>query len=97
MWNSQARQERNVMGYYDKVYTKLYSRAIHISKVQQCHSCEMDNKSDIFALSTFHGNACNDDLPHKPEMIETYSQFINGVGRADQSLTYYSLNKKSRK
>ena len=55
------------------------------------------DKRDVFALSTFHGNACNDELPHKPEMIETYNQFINGVDRADQLLTYDSLNKKSHK
>ena len=55
------------------------------------------DKRDVFALSTFHGNACNNELPHKPEMIETYNKFMNGVDRADQLLSYYSLNKKSRK
>ena len=55
------------------------------------------DKRDVFALSTFHSNACNDELPHKPEMIETYNQFMNGVDRADQLLSYYSLDKKSRK
>ena len=55
------------------------------------------DKRDVFALSTFHGNTCDDELPHKPEMIETYNQFMNGVDRADQLLTYYLLNKKSRK
>ena len=55
------------------------------------------DKRDVFALSTFRGNACDDELPDKPEMIETYSQFKNEVDRADQLLTYYSLNKKSCK
>ena len=55
------------------------------------------DKRDVFALSTFHGNACDDELPDKPEMTETYNQFKNEVDRADQLLTYYSLNKKSCK
>ena len=54
------------------------------------------DKWDVFTLSTFHGNACNNELPHKPEMIETYNQFMNWVDRADQ-LSYYFLEKKSRK
>jgi hypothetical protein len=55
------------------------------------------DKRDVFALSTFHGNACNDELPHKPAMIASYNKFMNGVDRADQLLSYYCLNKKSRK
>ena len=55
------------------------------------------DKRDVFALSTFHGNACDDDLPHKPKMIENYNKFMNGVDRADQLLTYYSMDMKSRK
>jgi hypothetical protein len=48
-------------------------------------------------ISTFHGNACNDEVPHKPGMIATYNQFMNGVDRADQLLSHYCLNKKSPK
>ena len=37
------------------------------------------------------------ELPDKPEMIETYNLFMNGVDRADQLLSYYSSDKKSPK
>lgn len=55
------------------------------------------DKRDVFALSTFHGNTCDAESPHKPELTATYNKFINGVDRADQLLSYYSMNKKTRK
>ena len=55
------------------------------------------DKRDLFALSTFHGNSVEDDMPRKPEIILSYNQFMNGVHRNDQLLTYYSLNVKSIK
>ena len=55
------------------------------------------DKRDLFALSTFHGNSVEHDMPRKPEIILSYNQFMNGIDRNDQLLTYYSLNVKSIK
>ena len=55
------------------------------------------DKRDVFALSTFHGNSVEDDMPKKPELITSYNQFMNGVDKNDQLLTYYSINVKSMK
>ena len=55
------------------------------------------DKRDVFALSTFHGNSTNEEMPHKPDVISCYNKFMNGVDRSDQLLSYYSLNRKSVK
>lgn len=46
------------------------------------------DKRDVFALSKFHGNLVEDYMPRKPELITSYNQFMNGVDRNDQLLTY---------
>ena len=52
------------------------------------------DKLDVFAVSTFHDNPCNKNLPYKPDLIETYNQNRNAADCVDQLLAYYSLNKK---
>ena len=55
------------------------------------------DKRDVFALPSFHGNSCQEEMPHKPTMISEYNKFMNGVDCGDQLLTYYSLNMKTVK
>ena len=55
------------------------------------------DKRDVFALSSFHGNSIDNEMPHKPEIISTYNSFMNGVDHNDQLLSYHALNRKSLK
>jgi len=53
------------------------------------------DKRDVYALSTIHGNAVGDDLPHKPEPISGYNKYMGGVDRNDQLLAYFTTGQKA--
>lgn len=55
------------------------------------------DKRDVFVISTVHGNGVSEEFPHKPEMIQSYNFNMNGVDRNDQLLSYYTLNRSTRK
>ena len=50
------------------------------------------DKRDVFALTTIHGNAVGDDIPHKPELISEYNKYMGG-----QLLVYYAIGRKTFK
>ena len=50
------------------------------------------DKRDVFALSTIHGNAVGDDIPHKPELICEYNKYMGGVDHNDQLLVYFAIS-----
>ena len=49
------------------------------------------DKRDVFALTTIHGNAVGDDIPHKPELICEYNKYMGGVDHNDQLLVYFAI------
>ena len=55
------------------------------------------DKRDVFALTTIHGNAVSDDIPHKPELICEYNKYMGGVDHNDQLLVYFAIGRKTLK
>lgn len=53
-------------------------------------ACRWKDKRDVFMISTFHGKRVAVVEPHKPEVIQEYNQYMNGVDCKDQLLSYYS-------
>lgn len=47
------------------------------------------DKRDVFALTTIHGDAVGDDIPHKPELIYEYNEYMGGVDHNEQLLVYF--------
>ena len=52
------------------------------------------NKRDVFALTTIHGIAVGDDIPHKPELICEYNKYMGGVDHNDQLLVYFAIRQR---
>lgn len=55
------------------------------------------HKRDVNALSTIHGNAVSEDVPHKPEIITEYNKYMAGVDNNDQLLVYFAVGRKTMK
>ena len=55
------------------------------------------DKRDVFALTTIHSNAVDDDIPHKPELICEYNKYMGGVDHNDQLLVYFAIGRKTLK
>ena len=62
------------------------------------------DKSDVFAMSSIHGTSSipvlrRGDNEHvmKPEMINEYNKYMNGVDKCDQHLASYSIDRKTLK
>ena len=49
------------------------------------------DKRDVFALTTIHGNAVGDDIPHKTELICEYKKYTGGIDHNDQLLVYFAI------
>ena len=52
------------------------------------------DKRDVYALSTIHGHAVKDDLPHKAKLICEYKKYMGCVDHNDQLLAYFALDEK---
>ena len=55
------------------------------------------DKRDVFALTTIHGNAVGDDVPHKAELICEYNKYTGGIDHNDQLLVYFAIRRKTLK
>ena len=60
------------------------------------------DKRDVFVMTSIHGNDTQIITRHKgevtkPDMIQDYNQNMGGVDKLDQRLSYYSLDRKSKK
>ena len=62
------------------------------------------DKRDVFAMSSIHGTSsipvlrCGDnEHVMKPEMINEYNKYMNGVNKCDQYLASYSIDRKTLK
>lgn len=57
------------------------------AKMTELHDCiAMEDKRDVFALSTIHGDALGDNLHHKPMLISGYNKYMGVVDHNDQLL-----------
>ena len=57
---------RQMMNCLQTLYVDIW-----LSVAQLLYVVRWKDKCDVFALSTFHGNACNNELPYEPEINET--------------------------
>ena len=94
MWDSKKQQQAAVQDNVDQ-NDSLFCKADMTGRfVTAVH---WKDKRDVFALTTIHGNAVGDDIPHKTELICEYKTYTGGIDHNDQLLVYFAFGRKTLK